>query len=296
MADARPPFDFPELLNSIEEVSANAQKRFYVATGATLVLLAAGSVTALVPETFFHNIGSLLTLVLFIVALVLQISQAAQKAEKEWYEARSAAESIKTASWEFAVGGEVFRKSGPDESDEEKRYINVLKKILHNVKSLDVGASGQQNSAVTDSMKKLRATDIPNRCKVYREKRVQDQIQWYSRKAEFNRRRGIFFSGFVIVLEFVAVILGIARVMGSIGINLLGPIAAIASGLVGWMQAKKYTNLAEVYAMTSQEINLLQSTLRADVTEPEWAQSVHDAEAAFSRENTMWQARRQSPV
>lgn len=296
MADTKAPFDFPELLNSIEVVSANAQKRFYVTTGATLVLLAAGSVTALVPATFFHNIGSLLTLVLFIAALVLQISKVAQKAEKEWYEARSAAESIKTASWEFAVGGEVFRKSGPNESDEEKRYINVLKKILHNVKSLDVGAGGQQNSAVTDSMKKLRATNIQNRCKVYREKRVQDQIQWYSRKAEFNRKSGILFSGFVIVLEFAAVILGVARVMGSIGINLLGPIAAIASGLVGWMQAKKYTNLAEVYAMTSQEINLLQSTLRADVTEPEWAQSVHDAEAAFSRENTMWQARRQSPV
>ena len=160
MADTKAPFDFPELLNSIEVVSANAQKRFYVTTGATLVLLAAGSVTALVPETFFHNIGSLLTLVLFIVALVLQISKAAQKAEKEWYEARSAAESIKTASWEFAVGGEVFRKSGSNESDEEKRYLNVLKKILHNVKSLDVGARGQQNSAVTDSMKKLRVTDI----------------------------------------------------------------------------------------------------------------------------------------
>lgn len=176
MADTKAPFDFPELLNSIEVVSANAQKRFYVTTGATLVLLAAGSVTALVPETFFHNIGSLLTLVLFIVALVLQISKAAQKAEKEWYEARSAAESIKTASWEFAVGGEVFRKSGSNESDEEKRYINILKKILHNVKSLDVGARGQQNSAVTDSMKKLRVTDIQNRCKVYREKRDRKSV------------------------------------------------------------------------------------------------------------------------
>jgi hypothetical protein len=62
------------------------------------------------------------------------------------------------------------------------------------------------------------------------------------------------------------------------------------------MQAKKYANLSEAYAVTSHEVSLVPSTLSAEATEEEWAQAVHDAEAAFSREHTMWQARRQGPV
>jgi hypothetical protein len=70
----------------------------------------------------------------------------------------------------------------------------------------------------------------------------------------------------------------------------------VAVAVIGWMQAKKYASLSEAYAVTSHEVALVASTLSAELDEDAWAQAVHDAEAAFSRELTMWQARRQAPV
>lgn len=290
------PFEFPELLNSVEQVSASAQKRFYIATGATLTLLAAGSFTSLVPPASFYRLGSVLTFVIFLVTGILQVSGFAREEEKRWYDARAAAESIKAISWEFAVGGEAFRKEeGREPEEEEKRYLEVLKDILENVGSLDIGVDEGCKSVITETMKKLRAANLSTRYEEYRKKRVEDQILWYSKKAKWNKKQNKLFTWLVVIFESAAASFGLLRICGAFSINFLGPIAAVASGLVGWMQAKKYGNLAEAYGMASHEIYLLRSTLNAGVDEATWAQSVHDAEAAFSREHTMWQARRQSP-
>lgn len=290
------PFEFPELLNSVEQVSANAQKRFYFTTGATLTLLAAGSFTALVPPASFYRLGSVLTFVIFFATGILQVSGFAREEEKRWYDARAAAESIKAISWEFAVGGEAFRKEdGKEPEEEEKRYLGALKDILGNVDSLDIGVGEGCKSAITGTMKKLRAANLSTRCEEYCKKRVEDQVLWYSKRAKWNKKQNKLFTWLVVIFESAATLFGLFRICGAFSINFLGPIAAVASGLVGWMQAKKYANLAEAYGMASHEIHLLRSTLNASVDEATWAQSVHDAEAAFSREHTMWQARRQSP-
>lgn len=286
-------FDFPDLLDSTERTSAEAQNRFFLATGGALTCLAVGALTALIPEGMAANIGPILTVLLFLAALAVQISGLANREERKWYAARAAAESIKTASWEFAVGGESFRRDDPNA---ESRYVEVLKKILENVGTLNIGAVGTTRSAATAKMKELRNADRATRSEAYLILRVNEQISWYSSKAANNRTRYKLFGALIVVIESIAVILGLVRINGTIGPDLLGPTAAVAAGFIGWMQAKKYANLSEAYAVTSHEVSLVPSTLSAEATEEEWAQAVHDAEAAFSREHTMWQARRQGPV
>lgn len=290
---AQASLSYPALMDATEEASAAQQKAFFLATGAQLGLLAAAATTALVPEGRMWNAGPAVTLFLFLGALALQLSGIAAKAERGWYDARAACESIKTASWEFSVGGEAFRLN---DQDAETRYVEVLKRVLANLKSLDVGAAGSANASVTSSMKTLRAANRSERAQAYLRGRVEDQVNWYADKAASNKLRHRQFSFAVVAIEAVAVMMGILRVNGTIGPDYLGPLAAGAAGVVGWMQAKKYSNLAEAYAVTSHEVSLVPATL--DPTQPEeiWATAVHDAEAAFSREHTMWQARRQGPV
>lgn len=287
------PLDFPSLLGSTERVSADAQRLFFLATGGSLGLLAAGAFVALIPAGSYKNVGPILTVVFFASALVVQISGVANRQERRWYAARAAAESIKTASWELAVGGEAFRIN---DASAEKRFRDVLKKVLDNVRSLDIGADGISESTVTASMRTLRSADRATRAEKYRILRVDDQVKWYSSKATQNRRRYRQLGVIVMIVELVAMILGLFRVSGSVDADLLGPVAAVAAGFIGWMQAKKYANLSEAYAVTSHEVSLVPSTLASSADEEEWAQAVHDAEAAFSREHTMWQARRQGPV
>lgn len=290
---ARDSLTYPALMDATEDASAAQQKAFFLATGAQLGLLAAAATTALVPEGHAWNAGPVATLLLFLGALALQLSGLAAKAERSWYDARAASESIKTASWEFAVGGEAFRLN---DAAAESRYIEVLKRVLANLKSLDVGAAGIANASVTPSMKSLRVASRSARAQAYLRGRVEEQVNWYSDKAAGNKRRYRQFSWAVVAIETGAVLLGILRVGGAVGPDYLGPLAAGAAGVVGWMQAKKYSNLAEAYAVTSHEVSLVPATLEHAQSEESWATAVHDAEAAFSREHTMWQARRQGPV
>jgi hypothetical protein len=287
------PLAFPALLDATEKVSAAQQRAFFQATGSQLGLLAAAAAAALIPQDFLWRLGPIATLVFFLAALAIQLGGLAAKAEGRWYDARAAAESIKTASWEFAVGGESFRL---DDDAAESRFREVLKRVLANVKSLDVGAAGTDNAAATSSMKELRSKDLAVRAEAYLSWRVEDQVQWYSSKATRNKQLYKRFSIAVVFVEAAAVLLGVLRVNSSLDADFLGPLAACAAGLVGWMQAKKYSNLAEAYAVTSHEVSLVSATLSGAQSEESWAQAVHDAEAAFSREHTMWQARRQGPV
>lgn len=200
---------------------------------------------------------------------------------------------LRPSSWEYAVGGEASRIDDPNAED---RFREILKKFLDNVGTLDIGADGTSNSMVTEALRQLRRQDKATRVESYLTWRVEDQIKWYSSKATHNRIRYRHLAVVVVAAEVVAFTLGLLRAGGRVDADLLGPAAAMAAGLIGWMQAKKYANLTEAYAATSYEVSLVPPTLSVDSTEEEWAQAVHDAEAAFSREHTMWQARRQGPV
>jgi hypothetical protein len=284
---------FPELLTAAETASAEQQRHFYLVTGLQLGVLAAAAVASLIPDRGAGSLGPFVTLSLFLAALLLQVSGLAARTEKRWYDARAAAESIKSAAWEYAVCGESFRA---DDAKADARFVDVLKRVLEGLRSLDIGAATAANASATASMKELRASEQSERRAIYLRDRVEDQVRWYSAKSGWNKRRSQCFTVTAIAVETAAVLFGILRVMGSVGGDVLGALAACAAGLIGWTQAKKYSSLAEVYAVTSHEVGLVSSTLGGSLSEEAWAQAIHDAEAAFSREHTMWQARRQGPV
>ncbi|MBV9820798.1 MAG: SLATT domain-containing protein, partial [Actinobacteria bacterium] len=128
----------------------------------------------------------------------------------------------------------------------------------------------------------------------YRTGRIEDQVRWYSRGANKNRRRSRMWRAALVGIESAALVVGLLRIGGHLDLDLLGVLGTAGAGLVAWMQAKNYTYLAESYAVTSHEVGLVAQAVYAGVDEPVWAQKVHDAEAAFSREHTMWVARRQA--
>jgi hypothetical protein len=284
------PLQYPALFESAELEAAESQKLFFAVRSAELVSLTGAAALAVVPIDWAGRAGPVLTVLMFVVALGVQVSRVGNRAERRWYDGRAAAESIKSASWQYAVGGEAFRIS---DAQADTVFVERLRDALRGLKHLNFGAAGSDCAAATESMRGLRQSSQAERFRVYRERRVAEQVEWYKNKADWNRQRSRVFGGMTIGVEFLALVLGLLRVTGSVDVDLVGVAATAAAGLVAWSQAKNYTLLAESYAVTSHEILLVAESMKADVTEAEWAQSVHDAEAAFSREHTLWSARRQ---
>lgn len=228
----------------------------------------------------------------FAVALVIRLSGAGDRAEKRWYDARAAAESIKSAAWQYTMCGESYRH---DDTTADQRFKDFLKKVLKAVPKLEVPAKPDE-AALTDDMKALRAKPLSERKAVYREGRVMDQLSWYSNKAMDNKTHARQWTVILIGIEAMAVILGALRIADAFDVDWLSLFAAIAASVAAWKQTKNFTFLSEAYSVTSHEVEIIHADLDGATNEKKWAQFVHDAEAAFSREHTLWVARRQGPL
>lgn len=285
---------FPALMVAAEGTSKSSQRAFFWATGGQFGLLAAAAATSLLPAGELWNLGPIATLAFFLGALAIQLSGVQGKAESRWYAARAAAESIKSASWEYMVCGEAFRAG---DAAAEDRFRGTLSRILKQLStSLQIGAATAENASVTPSMRAIRQSSQADRAEVYKTCRVADQVTWYTDKAKTHGNRARLFLVLTIALEAVAVLLGILRINGTVEGDFISVFAAGAAGLLGWSQAKKYGEHAAAYSVTSHDVSLIEPTLDPTLPEKAWAQAIHDAEAAFSREHTMWQARRQGPI
>jgi len=69
-------------------------------------------------------------------------------------------------------------------------------------------------------------------------------------------------------------------------------IIALASSLLSWIQAKRFTELSASYALTAHEIGFINEQIATINSEDDFSKFVGDAENAFSREHTQWAARR----
>jgi hypothetical protein len=69
------------------------------------------------------------------------------------------------------------------------------------------------------------------------------------------------------------------------------PLIVVAAAIIGWIQIKRYSELASAYALTAHEIGIIEERARSAYTNEAFSQFVNDAEQAFSREHTQWVAR-----
>jgi SMODS and SLOG-associating 2TM effector domain 1/SMODS and SLOG-associating 2TM effector domain 3 len=282
--------EFPDLYNAVEEVSMECQSRVLQARSAEyLAFVIAGGFGELPRKAFFHA-GATIAVIAFVAALVIRLSGVGDDAEKRWYDARAAAESIKSASWQFAVAGGAYPLS---DTEATAHFNEMLQSVLDSFPDLNSPASSGNSFAVSPEMTRLRGESQSDRLAAYKQDRVQDQLNWYIRKAKWNKQRAKRWRNGLVVIDGCAIGLGLMRALGVFDFNWLGVLAALAASVAAWQQTKKFAELSESYSVTSHEVNLVSSTLAAGLDEESWAESIHSAELAFSREHTLWLARRQ---
>lgn len=283
--------DFPGLYQSADSLSGKAQAFFFSALSANLALLVLAAAASVI--NYKHWIAAVIQVALLLGALGTAILLAWRRPERTWYSGRAVAESIKTMTWRYVMRAEPFDKA---EVESRKLLVGRLKDVVQQ----NPGVSNQLAShvslpQVTDVMMRLRADDFSKRLNTYIEHRINDQLNWYKSKARFNAlAAGWFFTG--LIAANAAAVLCAAAKIANVEFEYFPTdiFIAIAASLLTWMQAKRFTELSASYTLTANEIALIREEAVNLTLESDLSAFVGDAENAFSREHTQWEARKDS--
>ena len=282
--------DLPSFFASADAASSAAQKATLRSSRLRLI----GTLVAAVGASYSLFIGKFdvwaaVALLGFVLALGSEIYIAVVRPERDWYQARAGAESVKTLSWRYAVGADPFFLSLARSESKTLFRTRVSQVALQVAQAVPLPTG--DGSSPTAAMDQLRGSDLEIRRSVYLRDRTEVQRDWYTRKAQENRRAAILWRTLLLIAESVAVALAAGRLFGGWTIDLAGILAAAIGAGAAWLALKQHTTLRAAYALTAAELQKQITSLHAATAE-EWPQSVTDAEEAISREHTMWLASR----
>lgn len=281
--------NLPSLYHASDLASLSGQRSTKLRTSWLLALVvtaaAGGAVDVSVADRL--NVGGLVSTLAFAGALFLGLSTTAARPEVRWYEGRAAAESVKTMSYRYAVGGDPY---GVTIADADAIFLGRLRHIMDNLPHL--AKTTKQTEQITETMRVVRAADLPARRQFYVRDRIEDQINFYSRRqGEFEEaahKLAILSALFAIV----GIGFGVARMFDVLPFDLLGTLAAVVASLRAWSDMNQYRTTAAAYAVTTQELATTKSEEKLVKGETEWCRFVSDTEDAISREHTLWFARK----
>jgi hypothetical protein len=282
--------DLPLFFGSADRASLSAQKASLWSSRIRLL----GTVIAAVGASFSLTILAVdvwaaVALLGFLAALIAEIFITLVRPDRSWYQARAAAESVKTLSWRYAVGADPFFPELPHAAAQtlfRERLSQVARQVAEAV-PMPTG----DGSAPTSAMEQLRASPLAVRKAVYLRDRTEAQRDWYTRKALANRKAAAYWRTLLLAAEVIATVLAAGRLFGGWTIDVAGILAAAIGAGAAWLALKQHTTLRAAYALTAAELEKQIGVLHA-ASEQQWPESVADAEEAISREHTMWLASR----
>jgi hypothetical protein len=285
--------DLPALLRAADTNSLIGQRRLLIITRVQLAsLIAAAGFGMLSLRGTEADIVAMLASVAFGTALLSEAYRLKDRPDRLWYEGRAVAESAKTLTWRYMVGGVPLGIQEVNADRADSRLLQRFEEITSDVDPTWLVPVQGSDEEITLAMRSARALPLSERRSLYMRERLDDQRAWYSSRSRWNARRSTYWSVSLLIIQVTGLSLGIARAAGLVEIDLLGFTAAVAAAAVSWTQTKQYQSLATAYAVASHEIALIRARAKQNVTEEEWARFVSDAEEAISREHTLWRASR----
>ncbi|MFC9324831.1 DUF4231 domain-containing protein [Kitasatospora sp. NPDC057015] len=215
-----------------------------------------------------------------------------------WYEARAAAESVKTLAWKYTVRAWPF--DGPADSAEvERGYLLQVADVLKAFEDPSVVPPGTVPE-ITPEMRRVRAAGLVERRTLYLRARVEGQRTWYRARADACESQSVSWGLATAALIIIGGAAAVAQAMGALPVHAFGACSAAAASVIAWTQLKQLRPLAAAYQLAARELEnvgnqLSDLDLKGPDAESRWASLAAEAEDAVSREHTTWRARRAFP-
>jgi len=282
--------DYPGLYQETDQASVKAQKVYLRSIALYLLLLIVAAVVSLLMGT--STILAILAALIFVVTLFLSIALAVKRYDKTWYNARAVAESVKTVTWRYIMHAEPY---DGDDTVARHDFIKDLQQILEQNKDLARVFSGDKaaTEAISTEMARIRQLPREDRMRLYLTDRIDEQRGWYCKKAALNRRQALCWFILMGIAQVFALGFVLVRIAKPTWGHLpVGVCIVCAGAALTWIQLKRFQELSTAFSLTAHEISLLREHSQDASSDAEFSDFVNDAENAFSREHTQWQARR----
>lgn len=282
--------ELPGLYRAADKASLDAQSNYYLCLMSYLILLVCAAAVTFWLSDFVA--GAITSAVLFLLTLGILIVLRVTRPDDVWYNGRAVAESVKTRVWRWMMRTEPYEENDP--VIVSKQFINDLKAILKQNKTLagKLPTEEYMKEPITNRMNEVRAMSIGERLRIYNADRIQNQADWYSKKAIFNKKRSRLWFWISVVLHAAAIIMLLMRIQTPSLSLPITVVATAASAVLTWLQAKKHNELSSSYSLTAHEIVLIKGEAISINNEKQLSDFVLDTESAFSREHTQWVARK----
>lgn len=291
--------DLPALHRAASDSSAVAQSRYLLLLRLDLLALVLGGLltSVQIDNPSFNRWIAAAGAVLLVASLILVVMISVKNYEQRWYGGRAVAESVKTLSWRYMTGAEPFKIDLPPQHA-DNLFVDQLRDVLEQSELLAVRLGrGSADREITDKMRRVRAASVEERRDLYITDRVRDQRAWYSSRSEDNegREHALFvLMMFVQLAAVAAAVFSVAQPRSPLRAS--GLLTMLAIALLAWLQVKRHQELAQSYAVAAHELGLIAEEAEYVDTEERLSVFVADAEAAVSREHTLWVARRDVPA
>ena len=287
--------EFPALYSAADRNSLDGQRRFLNAIRLRLAMLVLAAAFGLFTWHISGgaDVAVIVAAVAFVVALLAELYLLQARPDRLWYDGRAVAESAKTLTWRYIVGGSPFgREEVSDDREAERLLLDRFRQIAGDLRGAHLVPVSAAADQITPGLRRLRGLALEERRELYRDERIGGQQAWYARSALRHERRATQWSLALTSLEALGLTGGVLKATGVLGVDLLGLAGAVVAAGAAWVHAKQHQSLANAYAVASQELAAISGQVGWAASEQEWAHFVDQAEEAISREHTLWRASR----
>ena len=290
--------DYPALCQAASNASRDGQAVYLRLMKADLVLLvvaaALGSISPLVPPES-GSLFAVVAAVAVLTAVLVKLVNRGRPGDRDWFDGRAVAESVKTQTWRYMMRVEPF----DDDTTCDAEFARGLKATISARPGLplDPGRLPQGAEQITTKMREVRRLTLLDRRDFYIQHRLDNQAAWYRDKCCANRTAAGRWFWATISAQFAAISLAIVRIaVPVVGLSLVSFLAALAAALTAWTQVRRNDELSKSYGLAWQELLTVKSQADKAVTEVNLGSVVLEGEGAISREHTMWVAKRCDPL
>lgn len=290
--------DYPALFRNADKASNNRQVFYFRSIFVQYLLLAFASAVTVTNPWLTAKASSAIYLTLMILAAAVAMFAFVKKPEKEWYSSRALAESVKTLSWRYMMCAVPFATS--NETEATKRFQDMISELMrtNSLASETLSHGIIHGDQISEKMLELRKLPFSKKKETYLIERIENQLSWYSKKSNQNNLRARIFAYLSLAIYLIAILLAVLQYEELIPKFqwVSEPLLVIAASTIGWVQAKRYSELATSYNLATHEIYQIKNGLNKINKISDFSDFVNESETAFSREHTQWIARQNSSI
>ena len=287
--------DLPALYRVADRAALAARRKHSALTASNLILML---VAALIGSISFTGLPGRATFTIAAatilgVTVILTLAIRIPGFERIWRSGRAVAESVKSLAWQYMTHSQQF--SNIDDAESDRRFALALAQLIEQRKEFCSGTSVDLASEpqIAEYMRRVRRLEVSDRKGVYLSHRINDQIGWYSTKAQLNRKSANMLYAAMVVAQigaFIAAIFIAAEPESRV--NLARFMVTLAMAILTWVEYQRYQELAESYAVTEQELRAIAALEKHVDTDRQLSSFVSDCERTIAKEHTVWLARR----